>query len=101
MRPHHRVMSSGLDMASNTRRRGASKRRVMRISRSDGVVSSNVSLFAALLTGDMSELLRFEILQVDFQSIEPLLPRRAVALEPFRDVLQRCRPEAARAPLRL
>src|SRR5580765_3557821 len=99
MRPHHCMMCSGLDIASNTSRRGASNRRVMRISRFDGVVSANVSLFAALLTA-MSLLLRFEFLQIDFQSIEPLLPGGAVALDPFGDVLQRRGPQAAGAPLR-
>ena len=48
--PHHRLMCSGLCMASKTRWRGASKTRVKWISRSDGVVTLNVSLLAVPLT---------------------------------------------------
>src|SRR6476661_6614035 len=42
-------MCSGLPMASNRRWRGPSNRRVMRISRSDGVVTAKLPLFGALL----------------------------------------------------
>src|SRR5687768_11772404 len=93
-------MCSGLVMASKTRRRGASNSRVRPISRSEGVVTLKVSLFAALLTG-MSFLLRFELLQIGLEAIEPLFPDRAIALRPFGHFFQRCRFEPAGPPLRL
>src|SRR5260221_1740459 len=48
-RPHHCRTRSGLVMASNTTVRGALNRRVIRISRSDGLVTWKLSLFAVLL----------------------------------------------------
>src|SRR5829696_3064594 len=92
-------MCSGLVMASNTSARGASKSRVMRISRSDGVVTVKVALFAAVLAG-MSLLLVFQLLQVGVESIETGFPDRAVPLGPVGNVLEGRRLDPARAPLR-
>src|SRR6185436_2736386 len=97
--PHHRATCSGLLIASNTRWRGASNRRVIRISRSDGVVTLKVSLFATR-PPTMFLLLRFEMLQVGVQAIEPLFPDGAVALGPLGDLLERRRLQAAWPPLR-
>src|SRR5262245_583076 len=76
----------------------------MTISRSDGVVTLNVWLFATLLTA-MSLLLvllfRVQFLKVMFEAIEPPFPDLAVALGPVSHFLQRARFQPARAPLRL
>src|SRR5215204_6395049 len=93
-------MCSGLLIASNTRCLGASNRRVMRISHSPGVVTSKVSLFAALLTA-MSLLLSFEFLQIDFEAVQAAFPERPVALRPIGHLFQRGRFEPARPPLRV
>src|SRR6185436_15674301 len=73
---------------------------VSRISRSDGVVTVNVWLFAALPT-TMMLLLRFHLLQVVLEPIEPLLPDVPVALGPISHFLERCRLDPAGPPLRL
>src|SRR5918995_6596595 len=93
-------MCSGLLIASNTRCRGASNTRVMRISRSPGVVTSKVSLFAALLTA-MSLLLCFQFLQIDFEAVQTAFPERPIALRPVSDLLERSRFQTARPPLRV
>src|SRR5437868_12865119 len=92
-------MCSGLLMASKTRWRGASNRRVSRISRSDGVVTSKVSVFLALPA--MSLLLRFQLLQIGVEAIEPLFPDRAKTPGPLGGFFQRGRLQPARAPLRV
>src|SRR6266545_2985239 len=83
-------MCSGLLIASNTRWRGASNRRVIRISRSDGVVTVKVSLFAALLTA-MFLLLRFELLPIGIEPIATLFPDRAIAVGPVGHLPERAR----------
>src|SRR3954471_10831581 len=100
MLPHHRLMCSGLLIASKTRRRGASNRRVMRISRSGGVVTLKVSLFLAACTA-MSLLLGLQRLQIVLEPIEPRLPHRPVALGPLRNLLERRSLETAGTPLRV
>src|SRR4029453_17880665 len=88
-------------MASKTRCRGASNRRVMTISRSDGVVTVKVLLFATLLTAMFLLLLfRFQFLEVTLEAIEPPFPDLAIALGPVGHFLQRAGFEPARAPLR-
>src|SRR4051812_39652214 len=87
-------------MASNTRARGASKRRERRISSGEGVVTSKVSLFAARLP-TMTLLLCLQSLQIAVEPIEPPLPELAVALGPVHDLLERCRLQPAVTPLRL
>src|SRR5437773_5993753 len=93
-------MCSGLLIASNTRLRGASNRRVSWMSRSDGVVTLKLSLFATRFTA-ISLLLRFELPQVGIEAIETLFPDRAVALGPRGDFLERSRLEPAGPPLGL
>src|SRR4029434_2178473 len=93
-------MCYGLLIASNTRLRGASNRRVSRISRSDGVVTLKLSLFATRLTA-MSLLLRFESLQIGIQAIETLCPDRAIGLGPVGHFLERPCLESAGPPLGL
>src|SRR5688572_26202593 len=72
----------------------------MRISRSDGVVTVNVPLFAALLTG-MFLLLGFQLLQVGVETIEARFPEGAIALGPFGDFLDWSGVDPARPPLGL
>src|SRR5687767_5522984 len=98
--PHQRLTCSGFVMASNTRRLGASNRRVSTISRSDGVVALKVSLFATMPAA-MFLLLGCKFLQVGFETIETLFPDDAVPLGPVRHFLERRRFEAARPPLGL
>src|SRR5215510_2455235 len=98
MIPHQRRMCSGFVMASKTRSRGASKSRVSAISRSDGVLTLNVPLFAAVLT-DMSLLLCLQVAQIHIEAIEASFPQRAVPLGPLGDLLQRRRVDSARTPL--
>src|SRR6478735_83875 len=98
--PHQRRTCSGLVIASNTSARGASKRRVRTISRSDGVVALNESVFAAPLP-IMFLLLLSEFTEVDVEPIETRVPEVAIALRPVRDLLQRFPLDPARPPLRL
>src|SRR6478672_11402692 len=91
-------MCSGLVIASNTRARGASKRRVRQMSVSDVGVTVKVSLFAAVLTG-MFRLLRLEFLEVGVEAVEAAFPDLPIALGPFGDVLERRGLEAARSEL--
>src|SRR4051794_29647108 len=100
MRPHHSLMCSGLLIASQTRSRDASNRRVIRISTSEGVVMEKLPLFAMWLP-DMSLLLRFEFLQIGLETIQTLLPHRAIVFGPFGDFLDACGLQPARPPLRL
>src|SRR5712691_2832677 len=78
--PHHFWMCSGFVKTSNTRSRGASNTRS--ITRS--VVSATAFALIFLLP-----LLQF--LQVAIQTIEPLLPDDAIALDPFVDLFERAR----------
>src|SRR5258706_4529930 len=87
-------------MASKTSRRGASKPRVMTISRSVGVVTVNAALVLALLT-DMLLLLLLQLAQIVVQTIEALLPEMAVVLHPVGDVFERTCLQPARPPLGL
>src|SRR5262249_29434965 len=91
--PHQRRTCSGLVIASYTRWRGASKRRVRVISRSEGVVTLKVSLFATRLAG-MVPLLRFrglcpfQFLKVAVEAIETCFPDMAIAFGPVGDFLE-------------
>src|ERR671919_866261 len=96
--PHHLDRCSHEVCASNTRSRGASKTRVMTISRSDGVAT--VSLLPlppiALLLSSVLELL-----QVLVQPVVALLPEAAVPFGPVRDLPERPRLQPGRPPLPL
>src|SRR5713101_3497922 len=92
--PHQRTTRSGSVQALKTRRRGASRTRVMTSSRS-------VDSMAALLLSAMSLLPPFQLAQIAFQAVEALFPETAIVLQPVRGVLQRTRLEPAGPPLRL
>src|SRR5712691_3119059 len=98
--PHHCATCSAVVIASKTRVRAASNRCVNRISRSDGVVTLKLSLFATRLTA-MFFLLRFELPQVGIEAIETLFPDRAIALGPVGHFLERPHLEPAGPPLGL
>src|SRR3989442_10456780 len=76
--PHQCDMCSQEVCASNTRSRGASKTRVMTISRSDGVVTVSWLLPLAPIAILLSSVL--ELLQVLVQPVVALLPQTAVPL---------------------
>src|SRR5438132_10315097 len=79
--PHHRGMRLGSVIALNTRSRGASNSRVMRISLSEG----NVTFVVALLVTDIFLPLVF-LLQVAKNVVElceSFVPRAAVWIEPL------------------
>src|SRR5258708_34972154 len=83
--PSQRTRCSGWVIASKTRRRGASKTRVMTISRSVGVVTVRAELVLALLAGMLLlllfQFLLFQLVQIVVQTIEALLPETAVVLD--------------------
>src|SRR5438445_2512779 len=85
--------------ASNTRSRGASKTRVMTISRSDGVVTVSfllpLSPIALLLPSPL------ELVQVLIQPVVALLPETPVPLGPRGDLLERPRLQPGGPPLPL
>src|SRR5437867_3692922 len=94
--PHQFDMCSHELCASNTRSRGASKTRVMTISRSDGVVT--VSLLplppiALLLSSSL------ELVQVLVETVVALLPEFPVPLRPLGDLLEGLRLEPRGPPL--
>src|SRR5206468_3492276 len=91
--PHHFCRCSGCVNTSKTRSRGASKTRSM--------TSSLVGTSTTLSLAAMSLLLLLQFLQVVVQTIEPLLPDHAIALDPRVDLLERARLERRRPPLRL
>src|SRR5207302_4942696 len=85
--------------ASNTRSRGASRMRVITISRSVGVVTVSCLLPLAAISVLLSSVL--ELLQVLLEPVIALFPETAVRLHPVRDFLERPRLEPGRAPLAL
>src|SRR5438445_2464520 len=85
--------------ASNTRSRGASKTRVMTISRSDGVVT--VSWLLPLPPITFSFPRPFELVQVLVQPVAALLPEPTVPLGPIRRLLERPGLEPSGPPLAL
>src|SRR6266540_202481 len=97
--PHQCDMCSHDVCASNTRSRGASKTRVMTISRSDGVVI--VSLLLPLPPIALLLSSRLELLQVLLQPVVALLPEAAVPLGPLGDLLEWPRLEPGGPPLPL
>src|SRR6476469_3662545 len=76
--PHHRLMCSGLLIASNTRCVGALNSRVKWISVLVGVVTLNVSLFATPVAAMWLLLFlllcRLQLLQVELEVVEARLP---------------------------
>src|SRR6476646_7765110 len=95
-------------MTSKTSCLGASKRRVMRISWSETVVTVKLSLLALLasMTLLLLVLLRFawlalELVEVIAEPFEPPLPEVAIMLRPVGDGGERRGLDAARPPLRV
>src|SRR6266540_341867 len=92
-------MCSHEECASNTRSRGASKTRVMTISRSDGVVMVSFLLplppIALLLSSSL------ELVQVLVKPVVGLFPEPPVPLGPLGNLLERSRLQAGRPPLPL
>src|SRR4029077_19067045 len=77
-----------------TSSRGASRTRVMTISRSE------VSSTGLFLVSAMPLLLFFQLTQVIVQTIEPLLPYHTVMLQPIGYILEGASLQPARPPLR-
>src|ERR687892_1622611 len=94
--PHQFFMCSHELCASNTRSRGASKTRVMTISRSDGVVTSSLLPLPPIVLLLPSSL---ELLQVLVQPPVPLLPEPAEPLRPLGDLPERPGLEPGGPPL--
>src|SRR6187200_3064935 len=103
--PHQRLTCTGFDIASKTRRRGASKSRVRTISRSEGVVALKLSLFATLLTAMFPLLLLrfllFQFLQIVVEPVEACFPDMPVAFGALGHLLEGTSLQPARPPLRL
>src|SRR5881628_2509779 len=81
--PNQRLSSSGLENASKTRRRGASKTRVRTISRSVGVVTFNVPVFfivSSPLSFGVSTffLLGLHLIQQGVEALEAAFPKPLV-----------------------
>src|SRR5262245_34205298 len=72
----------------------------MRISTSDGVVTTKLSLFAARFP-IMLRLPLLQLLQVQIEPIQPALPDVAILFGPAGHVLQRSRVDPAMPPLRI
>src|ERR1041384_3980100 len=97
MQHHQRRTCSGRIIASNTRRRGASSVRVIRISRSEGSVISSFPLprFFA-----MTGLHFLELFEQVVESLEARFPHLAVALETVGRLAHRPHDQPARPPPR-
>src|ERR1700690_1791266 len=95
--PHHFARCFGSVHALNTSSRGASKTRVISISRSAKFAAA---LFPALLAA-MFPLLLFQRLKIVIQTIEALIPEAPVAIDPVGDLFERHGPKAAGPSLRL
>src|SRR5436190_24137398 len=95
---HHRLNSSGLVHASNTRRAGLSKVRVTTNSRSDfrsTVVRFFIAVGSLSLLGSIELLLPFQFLDNLVQLFEACLPELAIPLDPGRLFLQSAQAELA------
>src|SRR5262249_27634993 len=90
--PHHCTRRPGPVQVLKTRRRGASKTRVMTSSRS-------VDFGAALSLVTMLPPFSFDVLQIVVQPIEALVPEAAIVLQPVARFLEGTGAEPAGAPL--
>src|SRR3989442_15931206 len=91
--PHHFCRCSGCVNTSKTRSRGASKTRSM--------TSSLIGTSTTLSLAAMSLLLHAQFLQVLGETIEPLLPDDARALNRVVEPVKQAHLERRRPPLRL
>src|SRR4051812_8485210 len=82
---HQRLRSSGVVNALNTRWRGASNSRVIRICSSVGSVSFALPLLVAAIV----LLLAFEFVEYEVEFVEAVRPRLLVRLHPVVDRLER------------
>src|SRR5271156_734865 len=99
-----RCTSSGLVQASNTRRRGASKTRVIAISRSLGVVTFNAPLFfigALPLCASTFFLLRLQFCKHAVEALEIGFPDAPVSFDPRFQFFQRRRSQRINPALRI
>src|SRR6478736_4153236 len=95
---HHRLNSSGLVHASNTRRAGPLKVRVTTSSRSDfrsTVVRFFMGADSLPLFASIDLLLPFQFLDNLVQLVEPCVPELAVPLDPRRLFIQSAQTELA------
>src|SRR5215475_159444 len=95
---HHRLKSSGLVHASNTRRAGPSKVRVTTSSRSDfrsTVVWFFIGLASFSLLASIDLLLPFQFFDNLVQRVEACIPELAIPLDPGRLFLQSARADLA------
>src|SRR5262249_43391238 len=103
--PHQCGTCSGLVTASKTSLRGASKTRVMTISRSDGIVSvvglvfGSAMLFLLCFWSSVLRLAALQLAQIFVQPVQALFPVMAIAPHPIGDLLERLRRDPARSPL--
>src|SRR5262249_35362437 len=96
---HHRLSSSGLVHASNTRRAGASKVRVTTNSRSDfrsTVVRFFTGVGSLSVLASIDVLLSFQFLDNLVQLVDACGPELVDPLDPLRHFLQSARAELAR-----
>ena len=106
-RKSQRFRSSGVVHASKSSSRGASKVRVMAISRSLGVVTVNSRGIDRCASGRLSLLasmfllLRFQFVQQGIESLEISFPELAIAFEPVVGFSEPPRLKTARAALRV
>src|ERR1700733_2733829 len=101
---NQRLTRSGLVQASKTRCRGASKTRVIAISRSLGVVTFNVPLFfiAALpLCASTFFLPCLKLFKHAIESLEIAFPNSPISFNPHFEFLQRRRPQCVDPALRV
>src|SRR5580704_12288420 len=101
---HQCLTCSALVQASKTTARGASKIRVITISQSVGVVTSNLPMFfradlTLWLRASTFFLLLLHRFQVVVQASKFLLPEAPIGLHPVSDILERNGHERARAAL--
>src|SRR5215510_852533 len=101
--PHQRIKCSGSVQAFHTSSRGASKTRVMTISRPADLLSE-LSFFAAILflLGFRLSVLRLAFLQLAkilVQTVEALLPVATITPHPIGDLLEGTRRDPAGPPL--
>src|SRR5215471_21208860 len=89
---NQRCKSSGVVQASKTSLRGASKSRIITISRSVGVVTSRVPLFfigSLLKSVRALTFLLFDVFERWFENLKAALPSPIVASQPDVDLRKR------------
>src|SRR3954471_19292134 len=101
--PHHCARCFGSVHTDQTRSRGAATSRVPTItfgSESRSMLLVAATLLLLLLWGFLLRRFRLQRAEVVLQTVEPLLPKPAILLEPIVDALQGVQLDPARPPLR-